>query len=345
MPRKARIDAPGALHHIIIRGIERTAIFRDQIDCENFLQRLGRLLSESSTPCMAWALMGNHAHLLLRTGLLPISSLMRRLLTGYAQQYNRRHRRHGVLFQNRYKSILCEENSYLLELVRYIHLNPARAGVVKDIDELRDYDGSGHSALMGKIARSWQETDSVLRLFGGTVRQARKAYERFVAKGLDRGRRPELVGGGLIRSAGGWSALKAQQAKGMRIMGDERILGSGVFVESVLKKAQEKYERNTLLRMKGFDLGVLIERVTGQLGVSPAGVLSAGQPRKTARARALISALAVDCLGISGREVSLRMGLSPSAVSKQVQRGRRDELFEKWAELLFRSSNSGFPLA
>ena len=95
MPRKARIDAPGALHHIIIRGIERRNIFKDSLDYHNFLGRLGSILSESETPCFAWALMPNHIHLLLRTGYAPISLIMRRLLTGYAQQFNRRHRRHG----------------------------------------------------------------------------------------------------------------------------------------------------------------------------------------------------------------------------------------------------------
>ena len=120
MPRKARIDAPGALHHIIIRGIERKAIFKDDSDRENFLDRFGTLVSESKTACYSWALMTNHVHLLLKTGLSPVATLMRRLLTGYAVSFNRRHRRHGQLFQNRYKSFLCEEDVYLKELVRYI---------------------------------------------------------------------------------------------------------------------------------------------------------------------------------------------------------------------------------
>jgi putative transposase len=119
MPRKARIDlcgvasartyAPGALHHIVIRSIERKPIFKDSLDYQNFMERLGNILVKSSTPCFAWALTSNHAHLLMRTGLTPIATVMRRLLTGYAQQFNRRHRRHGHLFQNRYKSFLCEE--------------------------------------------------------------------------------------------------------------------------------------------------------------------------------------------------------------------------------------------
>ena len=131
MPRKARIDAPGALHHIIVRGIERKAIFKDDSDRENFLDRLSAIVSESETGCYGWALMTNHVHMILKTGLSPVSTVMRRLLTGYAVSFNRRHRRHGQLFQNRYKSFLCEEDVYLKELVRYIHLNPLRAKIVK----------------------------------------------------------------------------------------------------------------------------------------------------------------------------------------------------------------------
>jgi REP element-mobilizing transposase RayT len=336
MPRRARIDAPGALHHIIVRGIDRTNIFRDDTDCENFFARLSRLLTESSTPCLAWALMGNHVHMLLRTGRVPISTLMRRLLTGYAQQFNRRHRRQGVLFQNRYKSILCEEDAYLRELVRYIHLNPLRAGTVQDIEALRVYSRCGHSALMGKVGREWQDIEYVLRLFGGKPRQARRAYERFVAEGVNQGQRPELVGGGLIRSAGGWSAIKALRNTGMRIMGDERILGSADFVQSALEQAQEQYEKKTLARAKGLELETLIDRVTILLDLVPADVCRAGRQRTIARARAIISLLAIEYLGISGREVSLRLNLSPSAVSKLLQRGREDKLTEKLAGTLFR---------
>jgi REP element-mobilizing transposase RayT len=104
MPRRSRIDAPGALHHIIVRGIERRAIFKDDLDREKFLEKLGSVLAESRTPCFAYALMRNHVHLLLRTGTVPIATVMRRLLTGHAMYFNRRYRRHGHLFQNRYKS-------------------------------------------------------------------------------------------------------------------------------------------------------------------------------------------------------------------------------------------------
>jgi REP element-mobilizing transposase RayT len=115
MPRQARIDAPGALHHIIARGIEGTAIFRDSRDRDSFIERLGALITESSTVCYAWALLTNHVHLLLKTGLTPIATLMRRLLTGHAVQFNLRHNRQGHLFQNRYKSFGSIRNSQLVK--------------------------------------------------------------------------------------------------------------------------------------------------------------------------------------------------------------------------------------
>lgn len=115
MPRLARLDTAGALNHIIIRGIERQNIFKDNKDKDSFPRPscLGTLLPETKTACYAWALLSNHAHFLFRTGDTPLSTLMRRLLTGYAVSFNRRYKRHGQLFQNRYKSIICQEDVYL----------------------------------------------------------------------------------------------------------------------------------------------------------------------------------------------------------------------------------------
>ena len=139
MPRSARLDAPGVLHHIMIRGIERRPIFKSDQDREDLLERLSTLLPETQTACYAWTLLPNHAHFLFRSGPAGIPMLMRRLLTGYAVSFNHRHRRHGQLFQNRYKSILCQEDAYLQELVRYIHLNPLRAKLVEEVQGLSRY--------------------------------------------------------------------------------------------------------------------------------------------------------------------------------------------------------------
>ena len=132
MPRLARLDAPGVIHHVIIRGIERRMIFRDNKDRKDMIDRLADLLPATKTCCYSWAFLFNHAHFLFRSGGQGLSTFMQRLLTGYAMRFNRRHRRHGQLFQNRYKSIICQEDIYLKELVRYIHLNPLRPKIVSE---------------------------------------------------------------------------------------------------------------------------------------------------------------------------------------------------------------------
>jgi len=168
MPRQGRIDSPGALHHVIVRGIERRRIFQDGQDRNRFVDRLGTILSETATPCYAWVLLRNH--LLLRTGSVPIATMTRRLLTDYAVTYNRRHHRHGHLFQNRYKSVLRQEEPYLLDLVRYIHLNPLRAKIVLTLADLDSYPYAGHRFVLGKGGSSWQDVDTVLSHFGGYMK-------------------------------------------------------------------------------------------------------------------------------------------------------------------------------
>jgi len=286
MPRQARIDAPGALHHIIIRGIERKAIFKDNADRTNFLKRLSRIVLETETVCYAWVLMTNHVHLLLKTGLAPIATVMRRLLTGYAVSFNRRHRRHGQLFQNRYKSFLCEQQLYLMELVRYIHLNPLRATrMVTDLKALKSYRWCGHSALMGKAEAKFQDTEFVLKLFGQSFRQARRAYESYVSKGIKQGRRPDLVGGGLLRSVGGWAKLRGIRDIGVRIKGDERILGSSDFVERVLKEADEQLEEKYRLQVNVISLQALVEKVAHYYKIEAEDLKSASKERLVTKAR------------------------------------------------------------
>lgn len=323
MPRTARIDAPGALHHIICRGIERRQIFQDDADRNNFINRLSTILKQTSTYCYAWALIPNHFHLLLRTGKEPIATVMRRLLTGYAVSYNRRHRRSGHLFQNRYKSILCQEDPYLLELVRYLHLNPLRAGVVSSLKELDRYPYSGHSRLMGKIKDQWQDIDTVLALFGKKRSAAQKKYREFVEKGIQEGKKPELTGGGLIRSVGGWSVLKSMRRMNVHYKSDERILGDSDFVDTVLQDAAEKMERKYCLKAKGYDFNTLVERVSGIFKIEVKQILSPSKQSERVMARSVLSYWAVMELGISGTAVGERLGLSQSAVSRAVQRGER----------------------
>ena len=162
MPRRARLDVPGTLHHVILRGIEKRQIFDDDLDREMFVKRMGQLAVETKTKIYAWSLLANHAHFLLRGEPEGLPLYMRRLLKGYAQAYNRRHKRYGHLFQNRYKSIVSGEEVYFQELVRYIHLNPVRAGLVQTLVQLDRYPWSGHGVLMGKVKYIGQDADYVL---------------------------------------------------------------------------------------------------------------------------------------------------------------------------------------
>jgi REP element-mobilizing transposase RayT len=322
MPRTARLDAPGILHHIIIRGIERRKIFRDNQDHENLLARLANLLPETKTACYAWAFLPNHAHFLLRSGDVGLSTLMRRLLTGYAVSFNRKYKRHGPLFQGRYKSIICQEDRYLKELVRYIHLNPLRAKLVFDISKLNQYAYCGHSTLMDKKIRDWQDTDYVLSFFGTKKAVSQKRYLEHVKAAIHQGRRDDLVGGGLIRSLGGWSELKKHQLKkSTRIKGDERILGDSNFVQEVLSLAKEKFNRKYELKSKGYDLKAVEKKVAALYQIKPAQIYAKGKQKRRVEARSLFCYWAARELGMAITELAKRLELTPSAVGYAVSRG------------------------
>ena len=307
----------------MIRGIERRAIFRSDKDREDFVDRLGSLLPETGTVCYAWAFLPNHAHFLLRSGPKGIAALMRRLLTGYAVSFNLRHRRHGQLFQNRYKSILCEEDPYLLELLRYIHLNPLRAKIVADLEELGRYPYCGHSALMGNSLRAWQDIEYILEKFGKRVSVARKRYLPYVESGISKGRRDDLVGGGLIRSLGGWAEVKGGKERVRdRIKGDERILGGSDFVSEMLAEANEHFERRYRLKRMGYDLEKVANRVSDLYGMDAREMMTKGRRAKQVEARSLLCYWAVSELGMGVTELARAFGMTPSAVGYAVFRGK-----------------------
>jgi REP element-mobilizing transposase RayT len=320
MPRQARLDACGTLHHVMVRGIEMGRIVDDQKDRERFVNRMGKLAMDTGTQIYAWSLMSNHAHILLRSGPAGLPKYMRRLLTGHAVTYNRRHRRHGHLFQNRYKSIVCDEDSYFQELVRYIHLNPLRAKQVKDIDFLDRYPWSGHSALMGKIRRPWQDCDHVLSWFGKYRSGARGAYRQFIKGGIAQGRRPELVGGGLIRSLGGWSAVLSLRRSDSRPLSDERILGSAKFVERVLREAEPGTRQQFASLSRGKELQRIIATKCRQEGISIEELRMGSRRGRISDVRTELAWQMAGELGIPLAEIARRLGVSTSAISKALLR-------------------------
>lgn len=317
MPRQPRLDSPGALHHVMGRGIEGARIFRNDQDREDFLERLSELSINKDLIVYAWALMPNHFHLLVRTGQEPISRSMRKLLTGYVVKFNNRHKRYGHLFQNRYKSVLCEDDPYLLELTRYIHLNPLRAGMVRDLKQLGQYRWAGHSAIMGRLKRAWQDTGTILAYFGEGDKAIEK-YEQYVEEGISKGKRRDLVGGGLIRSLGGWSQVLSFRRKGIKVASDERILGRDEFIRKLLTEAENK-ERETLrLFYKVPDLSRLAAILIKGEGVDEQALRSGTRKREVAKARRLFCQLAVGKMGYSGAEVARFLGVTTSAVNRLV---------------------------
>jgi putative transposase len=320
VPRQARLDAPGTLHHVILRGIEKRRIVDDDKDRQNFVKRLGDLAEETKTRVYGWSLLTNHAHFLLRSGPSGLPKFMRRFLTGYAVTYNLRHQRHGHLFQNRYHSIVCEEDVYFQELVRYIHLNPLRAELVKSLSELDRYPWCGHSVLMGRTRHDWQDREYALSWFGRREGEARRAYRKYMGEGLVQGRRPELVGGGVVRSYGGWSAVLSLRKSWDKISGDERILGTGDFVERVLSESEESFRNRLMPGERSKRIRGILEEAC-QKGKIELEELRMGSRRgEIPRVRSETAQRLIKELGMSLAEVARLLGVSTSAISKIMEK-------------------------
>jgi REP element-mobilizing transposase RayT len=323
MPRKARLDAPGALHHIIIRGINKAPIFKDDQDKTRFLERLAENVTQGECKVYAWVLMTNHVHILFKSGKDGISSIMRKQLTWYAQYFNRRHKRTGHLFENRYKSIICEEDTYLLALVRYIHINPVRAKIIESIEQLDRYPWTGHRTLIGKADHGWMDRDAVLSEFGGSRKKAVLEYRRFVREGLSEGRNPELTGGGLIRSQGGWSYVVAMRRRGQREEYDDRILGSGSFVNSIFKETEERQLRHMRYKRGGQTIQKILEDECKARQINPRELKAGGKRSSVSMARAAIAYRCREELGSSAAEIARYLGVSTSGIIRSIERAEK----------------------
>ena len=321
MPRSKRINVTGGVYHVITRGIERREIFKDDTDRKEFLSRLAASLTKTKSKCFAWVLMPNHIHLMLRTGSGSLSDVMRGLLTGYAVYFNKRHKRHGYLYQNRYKSVLCQEDSYFQELVRYIHLNPVRAKIVEGISGLDGYPWSGHAVIMGKYKNKWQSIDEVLAWFGNKSNEARKKYREFIEGGIGKKPAIDFNGGGLVRSAGGWIELIRSRNNRQYQKADERILGDTEFVNKMLQEAEERIVRQEFLRRQGWDLEKLTKKVCDVFNISAPDLRRKGKSNAISRAKMLFCYWGHDELGLSGRQIGDYLGISRQAVCNNIVKG------------------------
>ena len=323
MPRRGRLHIPGGCYHIIGRGLERRFIFDAIEDKEEFLSRLGYNLNRCQVQCLAWALMSNHYHLLIRASQKPLSKLMAPLLSGYAGYYNRRYHRSGYVFQNRFKSILCDADNYLKELVGYIHLNPLRAAMVENSKELERYRWTGHAGVFGRHRQIWHDVNAMLEFFGESGSIALQQYRDFVLQGQRNSAERHLSGGGLVRSAGGWEALSRLRKEHTCRNGDERILGSSNFVEQDLKQDDLEVDLKSNLERAGWNLDKLISTVCHVYHVSERSLLQKTRHANASTAKSLICYWGTDLLGLTAKEIAARLGLSQPAISYRAKKGRQ----------------------
>ncbi|MDI6891674.1 MAG: transposase [Actinomycetota bacterium] len=312
MPRQPRLEAPGLIYHVIARGIERREIFTDKDDYTFFLTCFGEILVETHADCLAFSLLPNHFHLLFRSGEIPLSTIMRRLLTRYALFFNRRHRRSGHLFQNRYKSIICQEDPYLLELVRYIHLNPIRAGITKSLSELNSYSYTGHSALLGRARFGWYLPEAILGYFGKTQKKAIKKYLEFIGDGLSMGTNPTYTGNS-PKSSFGYPKRYPKKKQ----ISDGRILGDEDFVRALQECEEKEKEKGSKVSIEE-----LTKRVAKTYSLEPEQIRGRGRAKQLREARTLVAYVATTYLGFSFAEIARYLKVHRSTSARMLERGK-----------------------
>ena len=301
MAREARKDHPGAIQHVMARGIEKRNIFLDEKDRNYFLKIVARVIQKpGSGECYAWALMSNHIHLLIHVGEKPLGQMMKSILTGYAVYFNKRYQRSGHLFANRYKSELCQNEKHFLELIRYIHLNPLRAGLVKSESELSKYLWTGHNALLEKRKNKWQNTEDIIKLFGNKDR--RKKYRQFIEEGI----KEDYHKSGLIESIS--EEMEEKNEKGDYY---SRFIGQKEFVQKAVKKQMERIKSYKNPR----PLDEIIDEICDKHKVSKEKIRSNSKNRELVKVRREICYFAIKKHHYKNRYIAQQLGLHESAVS------------------------------
>jgi putative transposase len=308
MARKPRVEFDGALYHVIVRGNQRLKTFYDDQDRIAYLERIEHYLERYGFRLYAYVLMSNHVHLLMETKSVALSKIMQGIQASYTQSYNRRHRKVGHLFQGRYKAILCDRNAYLLELVRYIHLNPGRLRVPENPWR---YRWSSHAAYLGKASAVKVDTQEILSQFSSRLGTAKRAYQRFMDDGMQQGHEEKY-----------YQTL------------DQRFLGDEGFVKEVAQRSDAK-EIEIKGKKVGFDR--LLQAMSTMRHVESKVLLQAGRQRQWVAARAQLVYLAREWCGLTAKELGRRLHRDASMISRLYgwyQRHRDKQMEKKLAGVL-----------
>ena len=302
MARKPRIHFPGALYHVITRGNRRQGIFRDEKDLARFLSYISDCKNRFPCYLYAYALMKNHLHLLIEVKEIPLSGIMQSLLFGYSRYFNRRYGEVGHLFQGRYKAILCDRDAYLLELVRYIHLNLVRAKLVRAPE---DYVWTGHLSYLGKGDEGLIDEGFVLGQFSKNRSLARRRYRQFV-----------------------WERISMGHEQKYYEVKDQRYLGEEPFIDRI-----ELEKKETESWVYDVPLEAIAQEVSRSTGITGDKLHSATRGREGARGRGLVGYLARKISGYMVKEIAEYFGRSPVAIGEAITRIegllRKDTSFEK----------------
>ena len=290
MARKPRIHFPGALYHVMARGNQGQAIFTDDSDRRRYLEILQESQKRYNYLVYAYVLMGNHIHHLVQIGQTPLAKVMQNILFRYTRYWNAKHKKTGHLFQGRYKAILCDKDNYLLELIRYLHLNPVRSKIVQDPAR---YPWSSHAAYLAPTRAKWIAAHEAFPLFAKTPAQAVSAYQRFIRDGLTEGHRADLY-----------------EVVEQTYLGDEQ------FVE----KVAERTDDDEVTRPVILSWAEVVGAVCKYFDLSPALALQRGRGRKNAQAKRVMAWIAREVGGFTNHETAKLLRQDPAALSRGVQK-------------------------
>ena len=275
MARKPRIEFEGAFYHVIVRGNQRQKIFKDKYDFLKYLEILTNYKKQYKYYLYSYVLMSNHVHLLIETAATPLSKILQGINQSYTIYFNRRYKTIGHLFQGRYKAILCEKDEYLLSLIKYIHFNPVKAGIVKTMD---DYKWSSHNSYVKKAdKKDIIDTDQILRMFSENKTKARKLYKAYTGDGL------------AVKKEDIYSTI------------DQRIIGGEEFVESVMEKYDIEISHKK--RKKEYTLPEISRGVEKVYGITIKQIRQKSKSRDISLGKKILS-LAAKEYGYKGREIA-----------------------------------------
>ena len=290
MARKPRVHFIGALYHVMARGNQGQAIFTDDADRRRYLELLQESQRRYNYRVYAYVLMSTHTHHLIQVDQTPLSKVMQNILFRYTRYWNAKYKKIGHLFQGRYKAILCDKDNYLLELIRYLHLNPVRSKIVEDPER---YPWSSHAAYLAPTRTKWIAADEVLPLFAKTPAQAISAYRHFIRDGLEVGHRADLY-----------------EVVEQTYLGDEQ------FVEKVAERATDDELTNPVILRWAEVVGAVCK----YFGLSPALALQRGRGRKNAKAKRVMAWIAREVGGFTNQETARFLRQDPAALSRGIQK-------------------------